>query len=104
MTSTNARYTPITGPLGCQSAALPGAPTALGALVTIPPEAYSAVVQGDGGRLAFRLDGETAGGAMLEARTVKLTNPSMLANCIVQAIGGQAASFTVQFYTGTSGW
>ncbi len=104
MTGTNAMHTPITGPVGCQAITLPASPTSLVDLCTVPVGAYSAVVDGNGGSFAFRLNGDVAAGPMLLAQKTLLDNPASIAQCILRTSSGGSAEVVVQFYSGTSGW
>lgn len=99
------RNTPLPGPDGFQSAPLPGTTQLLGDLVTIPPAANSALIQGLAlGVFGFRQDGSTGEGPSdaMAASEVYLANREQITQCVVVNNGG-APSFTVQFYTGRSG-
>ncbi len=101
MNTTNARNTPILGPLGCQEVVTPGTPTLLSDLVAIPHDAYSAWVQGVGGDMLFSLNASTAGAAGLSAQDLRLSTPAAIRRCVIKA--GTATGIVVQFYTGNSG-
>lgn len=98
------RNTPIPGPLGSQQASLTGSTALLSALVTIPPGATSATVQGQGGAFAFRLDGQVGAGpgSCLSCETLRLANGPQVQACAL-ASNGAATTVVVQFYTGSVG-
>lgn len=99
------RYDPQTSADGYQSFTLTGSTQLLSALVTIPPNANSCVVQVDGGStFAFVMDGSTAVAASACLSTVELqlvNRQQMLA--LALAANTSAVNGRVQFFTGRSG-
>lgn len=104
MSNFASRFTPILGPLGCQVATLSVNTELLSVLVTIPPGANSAVVQGQGGAFAFRLDGQVGAGpsTCLSCETLRLANGPQVQACALAA-NGAATTVVVQFYMGSVG-
>jgi hypothetical protein len=99
------RNTPIAGPLGCQEASLPGTTTLLSTLVSIPPGANAATVQGvGGGTYAYRLDGSEGEAATdcLSTSTLPMANREQITGAVLCS-SGDATSVVVQFYTGRTG-
>lgn len=103
MTQFAARYTPIPGPEGFQSAALSGVTQLLSALLDIPFGTVCARIQGEGdAAFGYRLDGTTGSTEVQAVATLQLTNRAQLDELVVCSVG-EAATVTVQFFQGSVG-
>jgi hypothetical protein len=105
MSQFDSRNTPVPGELTGE-AGLGGSTVLLSNLLTIPPTANAALIQGVGNLpFAFRLDGTEGAfeNQCLQATEYYASNRSALEGLVVASVSGGAGDIVVQFYTGRTG-